>query len=257
MVHMARRELPRIGTLKLYHKLKKNFEEQSIKKGRDSLHRLLLENGLTIRPKRRYVVTTDSNHWMKKYPNLIKGLVVTEPGQLWVSDITYIQVGQGFNYLSLITDAYSKLIVGYCLHPTLDTEGCLNSLKMALATKDKYNIRHIHHSDRGCQYCSSDYVNLLQTAEIEISMTEKGDPYENAIAERVNGILKHEFDLNCEFSTREKALEAVEKSIYLYNQSRPHMSCNYLTPVEANKMSGLLEKKWKPKKYTRQPEPVV
>jgi putative transposase len=257
MVAIIRRELPRIGTPKLHYMLKRPLQEHAIKMGRDSLHRLLCENGLTIRPKKRYVVTTNSNHWMKKYPNLIRDMIVNEPEQIWVSDITYIQVAGGFNFLSLITDAYSKQIMGYCLHPTLEAEGCLKALKMALGQKNNYNIRHIHHSDRGSQYCCNDYVTLLQTAEIGISMTENGDPYENAIAERVNGILKYEFNLNHEFTSRTEALEVVDRSIRAYNQLRPHMSCNYLTPVEAHQMKGILEKKWKPKQRSKVPELAV
>ncbi len=254
MVSIIRRELPCTGTSKLYHMLRKTLEDHHIKMGRDSLHRLLRENGMSIRPRRRYVVTTDSRHWMKKYPNLIKDLVVNESEQVWVSDITYIQIGEGFNFLSLITDAYSKQIMGFCLHPTLEAEGCMNALKMALSRKTKYDISHIHHSDRGAQYCCGDYVNLLLTAGLGISMTENGDPYENAIAERVNGILKYEFSLNREFADAPQALEAVQKSISAYNLLRPHMSCNYLTPVQAHQMKGVLEKKWKPKVRQKEKE---
>jgi transposase InsO family protein len=254
MVSMVRRELPRIGTPKLYYMLKKSFENQSVKMGRDSLHRLLRETGMIIRPKKRYIITTNSNHWMKKYPNLIKGLNINRPEQLWVCDITYIQVGEGFCFLSLITDAYSRRIMGYCLHPTLEAQGCINALKMALANKANYNGRHIHHSDRGSQYCSSDYVGMLQSAEIEISMTENGDPYENAVAERVNGILKHEFNLNQVFTDHAEAIDAVDRSIDAYNFLRPHMSCNYLTPMQAHQMTGNLKKHWKPKVWHRDTE---
>ena len=257
LVAMVKRELPRIGTPKLYHMLKKPIQDHHIKMGRDSLHRLLCENGLTVKPRKRYVVTTDSRHWMKKYPNLIKDLVVDESEQVWVSDITYIQVGEGFNFLSLITDAYSKQIMGFCLHPTLEAEGCMNTLKMALSQKTKYNISHIHHSDRGAQYCCSNYVNLLLAAGLGISMTENGDPYENAIAERVNGILKYEFSLNRVFADPTQAIESVQKSIRAYNQLRPHMSCNYLTPVQAHQMKGVLEKKWKPKVKQKEKELLI
>lgn len=257
MVAMIRRELPRIGTPKLYHMLNKPLQAHHIKMGRDSLHRLLCENNLTIKPRRRYVVTTDSRHWMKKYPNLIKDLVVSESEQLWVSDITYIQVAEGFDFLSLITDAYSKQIMGFCLHPTLQAEGSINALKMALGQKNKQDIRHIHHSDRGIQYCCNDYVKILNAAELEISMTENGNPYENAIAERVNGILKYEFSLNREFADHTQALETVQRSIRAYNQLRPHMSCNYLTPVQAHQMKGVLERKWKAKQKKKVQELVM
>lgn len=251
MVKIVRRELPRIGTPKLYHMIKEPLQAHSIKLGRDSLHTLLGENNLLIRPRRRYMVTTNSRHWMKKHANLIKEVVVTESEQIWVSDITYIQVGGGFNFLSLITDAYSKQIMGYCLYPTLHTKGCVNALNIALSKRVKFNPDHIHHSDRGSQYCSNDYVSLLQGENIKISMTENGDPYENAIAERVNGILKGEFDLNRAFSSSAQALLAIEQSIATYNHLRPHMSCNYLTPIQAHQMTGILQKKWKAKPWAK------
>jgi transposase InsO family protein len=235
--------------------IKKPLQKQGLKVGRDALHQLLFNEGLIIRSKRKYAVTTDSKHWMKKYPNLIKNMVVQESEQIWVSDITYILVGDNFNYLSLITDAYSKLIIGFCLHHSLEAEGCLNALNMALEQRVK-TTSLIHHSDRGSQYCCNDYVKLLQGKEVKISMTNKGDPYENAIAERVNGILKKDFNLSRAFSEHEEALVAVSKSIHAYNHLRPHMSCNYLTPVEAHQMTGPLKKNWKPKKYLNQIEYV-
>lgn len=244
MVHSIRREMPKIGTEKLYLMICKSLQSHEIKMGRDGLHSLLQEQGLIIRQKRRYVVTTDSNHWMKKYPNLIKDLELIEAEQLWVSDITYIVVGDDFNFLSLITDAYSRKIVGYCLYPTLDHKGCLIALQMALVQRSKLT-NLIHHSDRGSQYCCFNYVDLLLKSGIEISMAEKGNPYENAIAERVNGILKNEFDLNRKFNDRQQALEVVDNTIRVYNELRPHMSCNYLTPKQAHLTTGKLEKKWK------------
>jgi transposase InsO family protein len=184
---------------------------------------------------------------MKKYPNLIRGMTVDESEQIWVSDITYIMIEDDFNYLSLITDAYSKLIVGYCLYPSLEAEGSITALKMALNQRIKQTSL-IHHSDRGTQYCSSGYVGLLQGERIRISMTEKGDPYENAIAERVNGILKTDFDLGRVFKSKEEALTAVSSSIKAYNTLRPHMSCAFLTPAEAHQRKGLLNKQWRNKK---------
>jgi len=250
MVAQIRREIPRIGTPKLYHMIKKPLQSQGLKIGRDALHKLLFNEGLIIRPKKRYAVTTDSKHWMRKYPNLIKKVIVRESEQIWVSDITYIIIKDDFNYLSLITDAYSKLIIGFCLYPSLDAEGCLNALRMALEQRVKSTFL-IHHSDRGTQYCSSDYTQLLSKNGIEISMTEKGDPYENAIAERINGILKTDFNLSRVFNNREEALLAVNNSVHAYNNLRPHMSCNYLTPIEAHQQIGALNKKWRPKKYPK------
>lgn len=257
MVAQIRREIPRIGTPKLYYMLKKSLQMHGIKMGRDSLHNLLLEHGLTIKPKRRYIKTTDSNHWMKKYTNRIKQLTVTESEQLWVSDITYIQIKDEFNFLSLITDVYSKQIMGHCLYPSLEAQGPLTALKIALAKRQKRHNRLIHHSDRGTQYCSGAYVELLQENNIEISMTENGDPYENAVAERINGILKGDFDLGRRFESSQEADLMIEKSIGNYNVIRPHMSCDNLTPAEAHQMTGLLKKKWKPKIYSRKTEAIT
>jgi hypothetical protein len=160
MVAEIRREIPGIGTPKLYHMIKKSLQTQDIKMGRDALHNLLQNHNLIIRRRRRYIKTTDSNHWMKKYPNLIKELLIIESEQLWVADITYILIDDDFNFLSLITDAYSKQIMGYCLHPTLEAEGCLKALQMALEKRIKSANRLIHHSDRGTQYCCGNYVEL-------------------------------------------------------------------------------------------------
>lgn len=257
MVAEIRREIPRIGTRKLYYMLRTPLKTHGIKLGRDTLHELLQEYGLIVKPRRRYAKTTDSNHWMKKYPNLIKTLSVLEAERVWVADITYILIGGDFNFLSLLTDAYSKQIMGHCLHPTLEAEGPLRALKMALDNRQKSETKLIHHSDRGTQYCCADYVDILQSSGIEISMTENGDPYENPVAERVNGILKGDFNMCMEFDNREQALIAVERSIRAYNELRPHMSCNYLTPVEAHKMTGVLEKKWKSKVYTKPLQPIT
>lgn len=248
MVAEIRREIPRIGTPKLYHMLKEPFKTHGIKMGREALHNLLLNQGMTVKRRRKYIRTTDSNHWLKKYPNLIKGFIAEESEQLWVADITYIQIRNDFNYLSLITDVYSHRIVGYCLFPTLSAEGPLNALRKALETRTKVTAL-IHHSDRGTQYCCANYVEILQRSNIGISMTEKGDPYENAVAERVNGILKDDFELSKGFQSRNEALSVVDRSIIAYNDLRPHMSCDYLTPTIAHDQKGVLRKKWKRKVY--------
>jgi transposase InsO family protein len=253
MVAEIRREIPQIGTRKLFHMIRTPLQAHGIKMGRDILHSLLLEHGLTIKRKKRYVKTTDSNHWMKKYSNLIKELQVIEAEQVWVADITYIQVNRNFNFLSLITDVYSKQIMGYCLYPTLEAQGTLAALRMALGNRQK-RIKLFHHSDRGTQYCCAEYVELLRANDIDISMTENGDPYENPVAERINGILKSDFNLSQEFESSDQALCLIERSIKSYNELRPHMSCNYFTPAEAHKMTGVLEKKWKPKKYFKHTE---
>lgn len=242
--------MPRIGTRKLHHMLAEKLERHAITIGRDRLFDLLCEYGLLIRRRRRRrACTTDSSHPFRKYPNLIREMQVLRPNQLWVSDITYISLADRFCYLSLVTDAYSRKITGYCLYPTLQKEGALQALDMALRSlPGKPRGPLVHHSDRGLQYCCNQYIALLQTNSAGISMTEKGDPYENAIAERVNGILKEEFALDREFESFELAQKAVENAVATYNQMRPHASCNYLTPDQAHLQQGQLPSKWKHKK---------
>ncbi|WON95059.1 IS3 family transposase [Sphingobacterium sp. UGAL515B_05] len=199
---------------------------------------------LIDRKKKRAPGTTNSNHSYLKYPNLIKELAPTRSNELWVSDITYISVGYDFNYLSLITHAYSRKIMGYCLHPQLTAQGAIKALQMALKEKPAPNTL-IHHSDRGVQYCSFDYIVRLKKAGVKISMTENGEAYENPIAERINGILKTEFKLKRVFSSRSEALLEVTKSIESYNHLRPHMSCDFLTPEVAHVTDVPLIKRWK------------
>jgi len=226
------------------------LQKHDISIGRDGLFDLLAEYGLLVRRrKRKRVSTTDSNHPFRKYPNLIRELKVLRPNSLWVSDITYISLTDSFCYLSLVTDAYSKKIVGYCLHPTLKKEGPLKALKMALSSLAAVSgATPIHHSDRGLQYCCSDYIHLLESRAMPISMTEKGDPYENAIAERVNGILKDEFALDQDFENPQQATKTVEIAIAIYNQQRPHASCDYLTPDIAHQQEGQLKQRWNRRK---------
>lgn len=247
LIEEVRAEMPRIGGRKLYHIIKEPLLEHGIDIGRDRLFDVLAEFGLLIkRKKRRKPITTDSNHPFFKYPNLIKDLVILYPNQVWVSDITYISLINKYCYLSLITDAYSRKIVGYCLWENLSRQGPLNALKMAIENSGfRYNQPLIHHSDRGLQYCCLEYIELLGQNKIDISMTKNGDPYENAQAERVNGILKSEFNLDKGFRSIEIAAESVYRSIDLYNGTRPHASCNYLTPNEAFKLSGKLQMRWK------------
>lgn len=198
-----------------------------------------------IRIRRRKAITTDSNHPYRKYPNLIKEFIPIAPNQLWVSDITYIIIGNGFGYLSLITDAFSRKIVGFCLHKTLAAQGTIIALKQAL--KNNPNTKGlIHHSDRGVQYCCYEYVEILQKNRIKISMTEKGDPLENPIAERVNGILKTEL-LEEAYYSFEQAKEGIAVAISTYNHLRPHNSIGDLTPFEVHSLNGTVKPKrlWK------------
>jgi putative transposase len=252
-VKELRRQMPRLGGRKLQYLLSPLLVQHGIDIGRDKLFDILADNGLLVRRrKRRRVATTDSNHPYRRYPNLVKDMEVLAAERLWVSDITYISLKEDFGYLSLVTDAYSRKIVGYCLYPTLKSEGPLQALDMALGQYgNSGNL--IHHSDRGCQYCCQQYTGLLQTKGIRISMTEKGDPYENAIAERVNGILKGELGLDEDFDNFEQAKEAVDKAVDIYNTLRPHASCNYMTPQQAHVVTGEIRKRWKPSKRKREP----
>jgi transposase InsO family protein len=244
-----REEHKRMGAEKLLLLLEPVFEEHQIKYGRDKFFNLLGEHGLLVRRRKRGPKTTNSNHFYRKYPNLIRDIQLLNAGRLWVSDITYLRTGMGFVYLSLITDAYSKKIVGWCLWPDLTSEGALNALKMATSGEGiKQGL--IHHSDRGIQYCCNDYVNYLKGSKIEISMTEKGDPYENAIAERVNGILKDEYELGETYSDYLTALEAVKIAVHKYNNKRPHMSIDLMFPIDAHNQVGPLKKHWKNRVYT-------
>jgi transposase InsO family protein len=242
--------MPRIGTRKLHYMLEEKLPGHDISIGRDKLFDLLSGYGMLVRRrKRKRVCTTDSNHPFRKYPNIIREIQVLRPNRLWVSDITYISLAEKHCYLSLVTDGYSRKIMGCCLYPTLKKEGPLQALEMALGNLGgKQAEPLIHHSDRGLQYCCHAYTALLQDNGISISMTEKGDPYENAVAERVNGILKEEFGLDQDFDSFEQAYQAVQNAVITYNSLRPHASCNYLTPQEAHRQQGLLPRKWKSKK---------
>jgi transposase InsO family protein len=212
--------------------------------GRDAMFDLLSERGLLIRKRRRSgCVTTFSKHRFKKYPNIIHDFIPIAPNQLWVSDITYIHLEDGFAYLSLITDAYSRKIVGFYLSKDLSARGPLNALKMAIKTNDVITGL-IHHSDRGVQYCCDAYVKLLTDEKIKISMTENGDPLENAIAERVNGILKQEL-LEEVFPDFITASNHVAIACSTYNHIRPHGSIDDLKPAEAHQMTGTINKRWK------------
>ena len=247
LVAEIRQALPRIGVPKLQHMLAPTFAQHGIKLGRDGLYDLLDAHHLLIRKRKRKPHTTDSNHPYRKYPNLIRDLMLTSPGQLWVSDITYLRLTKGFCYLSIVTDACSRKIVGYKLHPSLHSTGATDALMMAVHNNKKAASGLIHHSDRGIQYCCRDYVQLLEHYNIRISMTENGDPYENALAERVNGILKDEFSLEQTFASFAAATTAVADAIHRYNHLRPHASCDYKTPVEAHQENTLLRKRWRSK----------
>jgi putative transposase len=239
-----RSEQKRIGTRKLHYLLTDFMLQMGIVLGRDRLFDLLRAHGLLVRKRRsRKPRTTFSCYWLQKYPNLARGSDPTAANHLWVADITYIRIGEGFAYLSLLTDAYSRKIVGYSLSRDLTARGPRQALKMALRD-DPYREDLIHHSDRGTQYYSRGYLKLLQRAGIRVSMSEKSDPLENAIAERVNGILKEEF-LSKRFSSFIEADKQVHRAVSIYNHQRPHLSIDLLTPAEAHRQTRALKRHWK------------
>ncbi len=242
-----RGEHKRMGAEKMLLELQPIFIEHGIKYGRDKFCNLLRAHGLMVRRRKPGPKTTNSNHLYRKYPNIVRDVEILSAGKMWVSDITYIRTEKGFVYLSLITDNYSKKIVGWCLWPNLTSTGALNALEMAVKCED-VTEKLIHHSDRGIQYCCNDYVNFLNEYNIKISMTENGDPYENAVAERVNGILKGEYELNETFTDYNQAHEAVKIAIYKYNNKRRHRSCDMMTPAKAHLNKGVMKKHWKKKK---------
>jgi putative transposase len=242
-----RRDMPRLGTRKLHYLLK----EKAIDIGRDKLFMLLRKEEMLVPTRKKYVRTTDSTHWMRKYPNQVMDMELTRPEQLWVADITYLDTKMDGNlYLHLITDAYSKQIMGYELCNNMTAISTHKALKMALSKRQYPNMPLIHHSDRGLQYCSSVYTECLKANNIAISMTENGDPYENAVAERVNGILKDEFGLGDELTDTKEAVRQTRQAITTYNQLRPHLSCNMLTPVEMHSQQAIKIKTYKQKVKT-------
>lgn len=229
LVKEERIEQSRVGTVKLYKALKGTFEMSGLKVGRDKLNDILKEHDMLVRRKKASCKTTDSYHRFHKYKNLVKDMAVTAPNQVWVSDITYIRTINGFCYLALITDMFSRKIVGYDISDSLELAGCLRALKRAIKqARPKAGL--VHHSDRGIQYCSNQYVDQLKKREIKISMTEENHCYENAIAERVNGILKDEFYLDQTFFSTRNASLATKNAIDIYNNKRLHISLGYKTP---------------------------
>jgi len=245
LVSAIRKDHPRMGGRKLYFMIKEDINRLNIKIGRDALFDLLAAEHLLVQRRKRKHITTNSNHWYRKYPNLIKNLVPNGPNQIWVSDITYIRTKQEFLYLFLITDAYSKKILGYRLAKNLDSTHAVNSLQDAIKNTCQPISGLIHHSDRGIQYCSKEYTDLLNKHAISISMTENGDPLENPIAERINGILKDEYLYDKINNHNNLDIIELSKSIEKYNTLRPHLSCEMLTPQQAHRAQGNLKRMWK------------
>ncbi len=241
-----RMTMPRLGGRKLYFLLKDQLS--LLKVGRDKLFRILKANHMLIQPKRRYQITTNSHHRFRKHKNLVSTLEIEKPDAVWVSDITYVGNRINPSYLALITDAYSKRIVGYNVSKSLSVDGSLQALEMAMDNREVRNYPLIHHSDRGLQYCSNDYQKLLKDNGISPSMTEKYDPYENAIAERINGILKQEFDIARSIKNFDVKKKLIEDAIRIYNNIRPHLSNHMLTPVQMHAQNKLKRKQYKSKK---------
>jgi len=242
-----RKDHKRLGGRKLFFKLGTFMDEHNIKMGRDAFFDLLRDNKLLIKQRKRHHVTTNSNHWMKKYPHLIKDIEPIGPNHVWVSDITYWKTKGGHYYISFITDAYSRKIVGYHVADTMEAIESATALKMAIKTL-KINAKGlIHHSDRGSQYCSSMYVNILKKEGIKISMTENGDPLENAIAERINGIIKGEYLFDYLIKTLLNAKEVLKSVVKLYNEDRPHSSIGNAVPskVHSNDTDIEIKRLWK------------
>lgn len=246
LVKSKRILMPKIGTRKLYYLLEN--ELKVLKVGRDKLFRILKANQLLIKPKKKYHITTNSHHRFRKHKNQIKEIAYTRPEQVWVSDITYIGNRKNPSYLSLITDAYSKKVMGYNVSDSLNVKGSLAALEMALKNRKYKNEPIIHHSDRGLQYCSNEYQKILDKNNILPSMTEQYDPYENAIAERINGILKQEFDIDKYDINLNTKRSVVKNSIEIYNNFRPHLSNYMLTPNQMHKQKTIKRKSYKKEK---------
>ncbi|WP_228411904.1 IS3 family transposase [Chryseobacterium sp. KLBC 52] len=245
LVENLRVKMPRLGGRKLYFILQRSLS--SIKVGRDKFFAILKANHLLIEPRKSYHITTNSHHRFRKHKNLLLDYQITKPNQVWVADITYIGNRKNPSYLSLITDAYSKKIMGHFVADNLNTQSSIIALKRALKKYKGMRESLIHHSDRGLQYCSNEYQRLLQKHQLKCSMTQNSDPYQNAVAERINGILKHEFDIDKHDINNNLRKKIVNESIEIYNNLRPHFSNHYLTPNQMHKQSQIKMKTYKNK----------
>jgi putative transposase len=239
-VDKERKVLSRLGGRKLHHQIQNSLQAQQINFGRDKLFALLKKHGLLILPKRRYVQTTRSKHWLRKYPNLIKDILVERPDEVWVSDITYLKTDAGNCYLNLVTDAYSRKIMGYAIADNMEAAQMKQAFQMAIQNRNSDNQPLIHHSDRGLQYCSAEYVAIADQHNIRMSMTENGDPYENALAERMNRTLKEEFGLGKVLKSTLQAKLLTAEAIDLYNNYRPRLALGMKTPQSVYKQKSQL-----------------
>ena len=250
MVQEQRELMPKIGGRKLFKLIEPELPVE-LRIGRDLFFDFLRENRLLARRRRSRVRTTYSDHWMHKYPNQIKGFIPKGPHELLVSDITFIRTREGWGFLSLVTDGYSRKITGWALGKTLGASYTVDALKMAIGQIPKGIKNVYHHSDRGAQYCCHDYIKVLKKNHFKISMTENGDPRENAVAERVNGILKMEWLNHLELKSLEEASAKIGEIIKIYNEKRPHSSLNMMTPSQAHDLTGELKKRWKNYNYNK------
>ena len=245
LVLEIRTQMPRIGAKKLYYLLGNDLK--TLKIGRDKFIDILRANHLLIILKRSYHITTNSHHRFRKHKNQLLDLQINQPEQVWVSDITYIGKKEKPCYLSLITDAYSKKIVGYNVSDNLNTESSLVALRVALKQRKNKETPLIHHSDRGLQYCANEYQKLLSKNQIQPSMTQNSDPYENAVAERINGILKQEFYIDKYNKDLPIMKQIIKETVEIYNQKRPHLSNHMLTPNQMHEQSKVVMKTYKTK----------
>jgi transposase InsO family protein len=249
MIADIRRSMPRIGTRKLYYLLADRLH--TLKIGRDKFFEILRANHLLVQARRSYHVTTNSHHRFRKHKNLILDLAISRPEQVWVSDITYIGKREKPCYLSLVTDAYSKKIMGYYVADNMNTESSTIALKMAVKNRKDDKEPLIHHSDRGIQYCADNYQKILLKSKIQCSMTNNGDPYENAVAERINGILKQEFIIDTYYADLDIMRKIVKETIEIYNNQRPHYSNYLLTPTQMHNQSEIQMRTYKRKNSSR------
>jgi len=233
LVKNERQVQPRLGGRKLRHLLAMDLEEAGVSIGRDRFFELLAEHDLLVVPKPGAPHTTNSRHCLPVFHNLLAGMILKAPNEAWVSDLTYIRTDEGFLFAALITDAYSRKIVGAHIGDSLEAEGCLLALDQAQGDLPA-GKQPLHHSDRGCQYCCHEYVERLQVRGMAISMTEIQHCYENALAERVNGILKQEYEMDRTFRTKAQAKAAFLQAVYLYNHRRPHLMLNYRFPANVH-----------------------
>ena len=237
-VRQERQIQPRLGGRKLHYLLGPALEQAGIVLGRDRFFSLLRREDLLVEPlPREWARTTCSTHDLPVFANLLKEVEISGPNQAWVGDVTYVRTEEGFIFLSLLTDKGSRKIMGYHCAENLAASGCVRALQMALANLPE-GARPIHHSDRGTQYCSREYVGVLQERGLPISMTEKNHCAENALAERVNGILKGEYGLGGRLKNKAQARQAVAQAVQLYNHRRPHSALEYQTPEEAHSLAA-------------------